>query len=111
MYDGSMICRLRASVGCAVLVGAVIALASGTSTAAIPGTLSPARAAVTASQSQQFTAHVTGDPQSLGVAWSVDGVPGGNANSGTIGSTGSFTPGQQFGVHTVTATSVADSTK
>ena len=67
--------------------------------------LSPKRAAVTLSQTQQFTATVSGDPQNAGVSWSVDGVAGGNTVVGTISSAGLFTPGTQAGVHTVTATS------
>ena len=67
--------------------------------------LSPKRAAVTLSQSQQFTATVNNDPQRGGVSWSVDGVNGGNTSGGTVSSTGLFTPGTQPGVHTVTATS------
>ena len=68
-------------------------------------TLSPKRAAVTMSQSQQFTATVNNDPQNGGVSWSVDGISGGNTTSGTISSAGLFTPGTQPGMHTVTATS------
>jgi len=68
-------------------------------------TLSPKRAAVTLSQSQQFTATVNNDPQNGGVGWSVDGINGGNTAIGTISSAGLFTPGAQPGVHTVTATS------
>ena len=68
-------------------------------------TLSPKRAGVTLSQSQQFTATVNNDPQNGGVSWSVDGINGGNTASGTISSAGLFTPGTQPGVHTVTATS------
>jgi len=110
MYD-SMPCRLPSSARCAALVAAVAASVSGFAATAVTVAVNPSRAAVTASQSQQFGAQVTGDPQNLGVVWSVDGTPGGTAAAGTIGSTGWFTPGSQFGVHTVTATSVADGTQ
>jgi hypothetical protein len=67
--------------------------------------LSPKRAAVTLSQTAQFTATVNNDPLNGGASWSVDGVAGGNSTVGTISSGGLFTPGTQPGVHTVTATS------
>ena len=67
--------------------------------------VTPRRAAVTKSQTQQFTATVTNDPQNGGVTWSVDGNNGGNATSGTVTSGGLFTPGTQVGAHVVTATS------
>lgn len=71
--------------------------------------ISPATAAVVATtQSQQFTATVQGDTTDLGVTWSVDGVSGGNALTGTITLNGLYTPPSTAGVHTVTAASVAD---
>jgi len=72
--------------------------------------VSPRRAATTLTQRQQFTALVSSDPRNLGVSWTVDGTPGGNANSGTISSSGLYTPGTQVGLHTVTALSLADGT-
>src|SRR5262249_17162202 len=75
-------------------------------------TVQPRAASVVAgSQTQQFTASVTNDPQSRGVTWSVDGVAGGNASVGTISSNGLYTPPSSAGPHTVTATSVADNSK
>ena len=47
---------------------------------------------------------VTGG-NSVGVVWSVDGVVGGTASSGTITTGGLYTPPSVAGVHTVTATS------
>jgi hypothetical protein len=67
-------------------------------------TVSPKRAAVTTSQSQQIMATVT-DPQNGGVSWSVDGINSGSSAVGTVSATGLFTPGSQIGLHTVTATS------
>ena len=74
-------------------------------------TISPKRAAVTTSQSQQLTPTVTGDPQNLGVAWSVDGTNGGSTAAGTISASGLYTPSGSttVGAHTITATSVANS--
>ncbi len=71
--------------------------------------VSPTVAAVVAStQTEQFTATVQGNATNLGVTWSVDGVSAGNASTGTIDSAGLYTPPSAAGVHTVTATSVAD---
>ena len=67
--------------------------------------VSPKRAAVTASQTEQFTATVVNDPANGGVSWSVDAISGGTSTSGTITAAGLYTPGTQAGQHTVTATS------
>jgi hypothetical protein len=72
----------------------------------------PAGASVVAgSQTQQFSATVTGDPNGRGVTWAVDGVAGGNSAVGAISSAGLYTPPASAGSHTVTATSVADIAK
>ena len=64
-------------------------------------TVSPKRAAVVVStQPQQFTSSVAN------VAWSVDGVAGGNASVGTITTTGLYTAPARAGVHVVKATTV-----
>ena len=70
--------------------------------------VAPALAAVTLTQPQQFTATVFNDLQNQGVTWMVDGNNGGNSTSGTVSTTGLFTPGTQAGQHTVTAASVAN---
>jgi chitodextrinase len=90
-------------------------VASATTSAAnsnITVSLSPKRGAVTLTQPLQFTASVTGDPQNLGVTWSVDGNNGGSSSSGTISASGLFTPSTSTtpGSHTIIATSVANST-
>jgi len=78
----------------------------------VPGALavalSPKRGSITASQTQQFTAIVFNDPNNAGVTWQVDGNTGGNGTTGTVSTTGLFTPGTQPGLHTITATSVTD---
>ena len=77
-----------------------------------PGTLSvtvsPKRGSITTSQTQQFTATVFNDPNNAGVTWQVDRNIGGNSTSGTISTSGLFTPGAQAGLHTITATSVTN---
>jgi len=72
-------------------------------------TVSPALAAVVATtQTQQFTAKVTGNVSDLSVTWSVDTIAGGNSTVGNISASGVYTPPPPpGGSHTVTATSVA----
>jgi chitodextrinase len=88
-----------------------IASANTQAASGITVAISPKRAAVTTSQSQQLTATVMGDPLNLGVTWSVDGTNGGNAASGTISASGLYTPSSATiaGAHTIKATSVANS--
>jgi hypothetical protein len=71
-----------------------------------PGTLtlSPSIAALTLSQTQQYTATVPVGS----VNWSVDGVAGGNSTVGVVSSAGLYTPGTAAGTHTVTAASTAN---
>jgi hypothetical protein len=74
-------------------------------------TISPVRAAVAAtSQTLQFTATVTGNVRDLSVAWTVDAIAGGDTTTGTVSSTGLYSPPATGGTHTVAATSVALST-
>jgi fibronectin type 3 domain-containing protein len=64
--------------------------------------ISPRAAVLTVTQTQQFTINFTG----VSVNWSVDGVVGGSTSSGTITSTGLYTPPNSSGTHTVTATTM-----
>jgi hypothetical protein len=77
----------------------------GVSFTVVPVSLSPGTAALAVTQIQQFTAWITG---SGSVTWSVDGVPSGNTTVGTISSNGLYTAPSTAGVHSVTATSVAN---
>ena len=74
-------------------------------------TVSPQSAFVGASQVAPFTANVTGG--SSGVAWSVNGIGGGNSTVGTIDSSGNYTAPAVTAnsTATVTATSMSDPTK
>jgi chitodextrinase len=72
--------------------------------------ISPVRGSVTISQAQQFTATVTGSANTA-VTWQVDGTAGGSAALGTISAAGLYTPPSTGGTHTITAQSVADTTK
>jgi hypothetical protein len=59
--------------------------------------VTPHASVLTFNMTQQFTA-------SGSVTWSVDGVVGGSSTSGTISSTGLYSPPHSIGSHTVTAT-------
>lgn len=72
-------------------------------------TVSPSVASVVATtQTQQFTATVSGSTD-LSVNWSVDGAAGGTVATGTVSTSGLYTPPAGGGTHTLTATSVANS--
>src|SRR5581483_2927019 len=73
-------------------------------------TISPTSATVGAGGTQQFTATIVGGSDQR-VSWSVDGVSGGNNQVGTVSSSGLYTAPGSAGNHTVTATSVADTSK
>jgi hypothetical protein len=70
--------------------------------------VSPNPLTLAPSAAQQFTANLQGIGDTA-VTWSVDGVPGGNATTGIIASGGLYTAPSSIGLHTVTATSAADS--
>ncbi len=59
--------------------------------------VTPRASVLTFTMTQQFTAGGT-------VTWSVDGIVGGSASSGTITSGGLYSPPNSIGTHTVTAT-------
>ncbi len=69
-------------------------------------TISPQSTSVTPFGTRQFTATVQGTSNN-GVIWSVDGVVGGNSNTGTISTSGLYTAPANVGSHTVSATSSA----
>ena len=76
-------------------------------------TVTPLSASVLLGNSQILTATVT-DTTDTNVNWSVNGVPGGGASSGTITSAGVYTAPSDLpspAIVQVTATSQADSTK
>lgn len=72
--------------------------------------LSPRRASLTTHVPQQLTATVIGSANTS-VTWTVDGIAGGSAAVGTISAAGLYTPATTAGVHTVVATSVADTSR
>ncbi|HTS12628.1 MAG TPA: aryl-sulfate sulfotransferase [Candidatus Limnocylindrales bacterium] len=100
--------RLRFS-GVLFLIGILGACASQTQTISV--SVSPQTAFVGSSQTTQFTANVMGD--NSGVAWSVNGTPGGSSTVGTIDAQGNYSAPavtQNTNV-TITATSKKDMTK
>ncbi|MGA2019813.1 MAG: hypothetical protein ABSH02_04425 [Candidatus Sulfotelmatobacter sp.] len=83
------------------------ALTASAAVSVILFTVSPPSATVAPSGSQQFTATIQG-VTNQSVTWSVDGVVGGNATTGTITTGGLYSAPDAIGGHTVTATSVAE---
>lgn len=69
--------------------------------------VSPQVATIAPSNTQQFTSNIQGISNTA-VSWSVDGVAGGNASTGTISSSGLYTAPSGTGSHTVTASPAAD---
>jgi hypothetical protein len=93
------------AVSMADLARSASAQVSVASSGTISVTVAPTTASISAAQTQQFTATVSGTNTS--VTWSVDGTVGGNSAAGMISAMGLYTPGLA-GQHTVTATSAAD---
>jgi hypothetical protein len=75
-------------------------------------TLSPHLTEVAAGvQNQTFTANLSIDLSAGGVTWSVDGVANGDTTTGVISSSGVYSAPASAGIHTITATSVTDTSK
>ena len=73
--------------------------------AAVGVTVHPAKASLTLSEPQQYTATVI-NTTNHSVMWSVDGVRGGNSTVGTISTSGLYHPPAKRSTHTITAASV-----
>jgi hypothetical protein len=82
--------------------GSIFIAFKAASTTVLP-VVSPRVAALTFTRTQQFTASASP------VTWSVDGVTSGTTSSGTITSSGLYSPPSSVGTHTVTAASGANS--
>src|ERR1035441_1076003 len=93
------------------LIGIASGCGGGSSGGSVNGvSISPSSAVVPTGGNQQFSARVSGGAG--GVRWSVNGVEGGSALTGTISSSGEFTapsPLSSSATITVPATSTADS--
>ena len=81
-----------------------------TSASSVAVSLNQAAVTLGVGATSQFTASVQ-NTTNTAVSWSVDTVAGGNSTVGTISAAGLYTAPSQAGNHTVTATSVADTTK
>ncbi len=87
-------------------IAASVVNASGSASAAVTVinfTVTPSTASIDPSATQQFTAAIQGSTETT-FSWSVDGVAGGNATTGTISTSGLYTAPAVLGAHTVTAT-------
>lgn len=72
--------------------------------------VSPGRGSITPIQTEQFSATVNG-VTSTNVAWSVDGVTGGNSTVGTISTSGLYTPPATSATHVIQATNNANTSQ
>jgi hypothetical protein len=77
--------------------------------AAVGVTVHPARAALTLTEPQQFSATVI-NTTNHAVVWAVDGIIGGNSTVGTISTSGFYRPPAKRSTHKITARSVVQST-
>ncbi len=98
---------LAPAIGCA---GRKSSLPTTNSSGSVSIQLSPLSSTLQPGASQQFTATVSGS-DNTGVTWSVDSIGAGNSTTGSITSAGLYTAPTFSGTHTITATSVADSTR
>jgi hypothetical protein len=101
-------CRVSASLACILAVLLSLASCVGKTNSGTPGgdqviiSIQPGSALVAAGAQQQFSATVTGS-SNTSVTWAATG--------GTISSTGDYTAGTNGGAFSVTATSMADTSK
>jgi hypothetical protein len=72
--------------------------------------INPNQFSLTPTQTEQFQATISG-VSSNNVTWAVDGIVGGNSTAGTISTSGLYTPPGAAGLHTVTATSTANTSQ
>jgi hypothetical protein len=77
--------------------------------AAVGVTVHPAKASLTLTEPQQYTATVV-NTTNHSVIWFVDGIQGGNSTVGTISTSGLYHPPAKRSFHTIKASSVAQPT-
>src|SRR3954464_586903 len=87
----ALLCVLTTATGCGGGGGSSPSQNVLPSTAPVSVVVNPATANVRVGDTQQFTAAVTGTSNTT-VTWSVNGVAGGAAATGTISATGLYTP-------------------
>ncbi len=93
------------------LLGGVEGSASIKVSSTVTLSVSPSFASVTVTHQTQAFTPVVGGASNTAVTWSVDNVAGGNSTVGTISDSGVYTPPDEKGFHTITATSQADLSK
>ncbi len=67
--------------------------------------IDPEQSSITPTQTQQFTATISGTTNPT-ISWAVDGIAGGNSTVGTISSAGLYTPSTTPAMHLIQATNV-----
>ncbi|MGZ4788332.1 MAG: alkaline phosphatase family protein [Terriglobales bacterium] len=112
-----LVCLSEAAFVCLLLIfamacGSGLSRDTGGNPKPVSISISPTSATVTAGNTQQFTAVVSGATDTS-VQWMVNNIPSGNADVGTISSSGLYTAPQTDASKSVTVTAVAlaDTTK
>ncbi len=100
---------MKSGLSLALFFLLILLCCSLNASAAVAVTVHPARAPLTLTEPQQFTATVI-NTTNHGVIWAVDGIVGGNLTVGTISSSGLYHPPGKRGTHKITARSVVQST-
>ncbi len=95
------------SLSCTGAGGSSAVASAALTVSSVSMSLAPQNAALTLGRTQQFAATVPGGGAAT---WTVDGIANGNATVGTITAAGLYTAGAA-GVHTIVATSTANSTQ
>jgi hypothetical protein len=90
------------------LLAAILFCLRASAFGAVGVTVHPAKASLTLTEPQQYTATVV-NTTNHSVVWSVDGVRGGNSTVGTISTSGLYHPPAKRSTHTITAKSVVQS--
>lgn len=72
--------------------------------------VTPEQAVLSTTETQQFSAKVS-NSTNTSVTWKVDSIEGGDASVGQISADGLYSPPSTAGTHTITATSVEDTSK
>src|SRR5438270_604974 len=91
------------------LLAAILFCLGASAFGAVGVAVHPAKASLTLTEPQQYTATVV-NTTNHSVVWSVDGVRGGNSTVGTISTSGLYHPPAKRSVHTITASSVVQPT-
>jgi hypothetical protein len=105
--SGTMTVNITGAIGAAVGSPSTFQYNPANGGSGVTVTVAPTNATLVAGQQQTFTAAVK-NANNQTVTWSVDGVAGGNSNTGTISSSGVYVAPSAPGSHVVTVNSVQD---